>query len=317
VAEKHGSGRPGTTGVAIYFPNSLLFQTPATGLSSYTAIANRFASSSLWDDYLAFHYTGRAFTATARQTVVPGSGSTVTAPGLGKIQMTKVKASGTVAAPGRPVLLSTDITAQNLGHVLLFAGYYDSKSKSLYVADMDYLKSSETRQVDGVYYPIWPTGAFTLEFEWEPLVFYISDGKNSVSALLTPSSYGATAEEAEYTVDGTYTYTSGESRYARLYFRNGVLRQVYGFTSDSSTGSPHEIYPQTGDRFTVLERWMDLDSQGRVVKQATQKGGTLTFGTQMFTWKELDAAKGDYVVGFIAEDLDGNKQQVYTQVTVK
>jgi len=37
----------------------------------------------------------------------------------------------------------------------------------------------------------------------------------------------------------------------------------------------------------------------------------------MFTWQELDAAVGDYVVGLIAEDLDGNKQQVYAQVTVQ
>ncbi len=317
VAEKHGSGKSGATGVAIYFPNSLLFRTPATGPASYTVIASRFAQSSLWDDYLAFHYTGRAFEAAAQQAVVPESSAAVTVPGQGKIQMSAVKASGKVAAPGSPIVLSTDITAQNLGYVLLFAGYYDNKSNSLYVADMDYLESSDTRQVDGVYYPVWPSGAFTLEFEWEPLVFYISDGENSVPALLTPSSYGATAEEAEYTVDGTYTYASGESRYARLYFRNGVLRQVYGFTSESSTGSPHEIYPQTGDRFTVLDRWLDLDSQGRVVRQATQEGGTLTFGTQMFTWEELDAAAGDYVVGFIAQDLDGSKQQVYTQVTVR
>lgn len=37
----------------------------------------------------------------------------------------------------------------------------------------------------------------------------------------------------------------------------------------------------------------------------------------MFTWVELDAAAGDYVVGFMAEDLDGNKQQSFVQVTVR
>ena len=62
---------------------------------------------------------------------------------------------------------------------------------------------------------------------------------------------------------------------------------------------------------------MDLDEQGRVVNQATEEGETLTFGEAMFTWSTLDAAPGDYVVGLIAEDLDGNKQQVYAQVTVE
>jgi hypothetical protein len=200
---------------------------------------------------------------------------------------------------------------------MLFAGYFDRESSSLFVADMDYLESSDTRQVDGVYYPVWPTGEFTLEFEWEPLVYYISDGATLAAALLTPASYGATDEEAVYTVDGVYTFASGDSRYARLYFQDGRLRQVFGFTGDGSAGAPREIHPQTGDSFTVLDQWLDLDAQGRVENRATQEGGTLTFGDQMFTWQELDAAAGDYVVGLIAIDLDGNRQEVYTQVSVQ
>jgi hypothetical protein len=62
---------------------------------------------------------------------------------------------------------------------------------------------------------------------------------------------------------------------------------------------------------------MDLDERGRVVQIATQEGGTLTFGDQMFTWEELDAAPGAYIVGFIVEDLDGNAFEVYEQVTVE
>ena len=317
VAEKHGSGKSGATGVAIYFPNSLLFRTPATGPTSYTAIASRFANSSLWDDYLAFHYTGRAFDASAQQAAVPESGAAITAPGQGATQMSPVVASDTVAAPGNPILLSTDISAQNLGYVMLFAGYYDQASNALFMADMDYLESSDTRQVDGVYYPVWPAGEFTLEFEWEPLVYYLSDGTDSVPALLTPASYGASGEEAVYTVDGTYTFATGESRRARLYFQNGALRQVFGFTGDGAAGAPREIHPQSGDRFTVLEQWLDLDAQGRVVNRAAQQGGTLTFRDQMFSWQELDAAAGDYIVGFVAVDLDGNRQEVFARVSVQ
>jgi len=37
----------------------------------------------------------------------------------------------------------------------------------------------------------------------------------------------------------------------------------------------------------------------------------------MFSWKELDAAAGEYLVGFLAEDLDGNRTEVYERVTVE
>ena len=317
VAERHGAGKPGASGVAIYFPNSQLYGTPATGPASYTAIANTLSQGSLWDDYLAYHYTGRAFDPSDRQPIQPEEGAAVAAPGRGEITLTPITLSDDVAAPGQPVLLSTDVTARNLGHIYLFAGYIDPQANSLYIADMDYLESADTREVEGVYYPVWPEEAFTLEFEWEPLMFAISDGVDTVTALLSPQTYGVAPEEAVYTVDGIYSYASGESRYARLYFRDGLLRQVYGFNGDDSTGAPWEIYPEAGDRFTVLEQWLDLDTQGRVVDRVTQEGGALTFGDQTFSWRELDAAVGDYVVGFIAEDLDGTRQQAYAQVRVE
>ena len=159
---------------------------------------------------------------------------------------------------------------------------------------------------------------YVLIVPWEPIVFAIDDGVNSVVARFTPETYGADIEDAVYTVDGTYTYADGgETRHARLYFQNGLLRQVFGFTGTNGNGAPHEIHPQTGDQFTVLEQWMDLDANGRVAQTTTQEGGTLTFGDDTFYWIDLDAAAGEYIVGFIVEDLDGNKTEAFNQITVE
>lgn len=319
IAEKHGSNKPGSFGVAIYFPVSQLYRSPEAGPASYTAIANRFATESLWDDFLAFHYTGRNFEATAKNAVVPARTTAVRAPGAGQIEAGAITASGTVAAPGKPVTLRTRITGENVGYVYVFTGFYDQSANSIFVADTDYLESSDTQQVSGVAYPVWPQqGGFTLEFDWEPLMFAISDGTTSETALFTPQAYGSTREEATYTVDGTYTYQDGgETQSARLYFRNGVLRQVFGFTGADENGAPREITPQAGDTFTIQEQWMDLDQSGKVTATTTQAGGVLTFGDQPFTWKEQNAAAGDYIVGFIVEDLDGNTTQTYKQVKVQ
>ncbi len=95
------------------------------------------------------------------------------------------------------------------------------------------------------------------------------------------------------------------------------MRQAFGFTGESEASAPREIIPKAGDEFTVLERWLDLDSSGQVSGDAFQEGKTLTFGQRMFTWKTLDAAAGDYAVGFVVEDLDGNQQQALTRITVR
>ncbi len=319
VAEKHGPKKSGATGISIYFPNSQLYRSPTTGPQSYTVIADRFSELSLWDDYLAYHYTGRSFDLDSRTVVIPDSSAAMRAPGSGAVIISAITSSDGVASPDNPVLLSADIQGENIGYIYLFVGYYDSTSNSIFVADMDYLESPETREIEGVYYPVWGDGEeFTLEFEWEPLMFAISNGQDKPLALLHPRSYGANPELAVYTVDGIYTFADdGESRYARLYFSDGSLRQVFGFTGEDFAGSPREIIPQPGDQFTILERWMDLDSSGQVSQVINQEGGSLTFVDQTFTWEELWAAPGQYIVGYMVEDLDGNLYQAFTQIMVE
>jgi hypothetical protein len=316
IAEKHGPKKPGASGVSIYFPNSQLYQTPVAGAPSYTAVARRFAGESLWDDFLAFHYTGQPIQAGRNEIAVPSAA--VRGPGTGSIQVSPLSLSSQVAAIGQPIDLSLDISGENIGYVYLLVGYIDQSANSINVADSDYLASPDTQEVDGVFYPDWGVGDFTMDFQWEPLMFALNDGTNTVQALLTPETYGAAPEEAVYTVEGRYTFADGnEDRHARLYLSNGVMRQVFGFTGENGTGAPREIIPQPGDQFTVLEKWFDLDQNGQVVETVFQQGGTLTFSDQPFTWVELDAAPGEYIVGFIIEDLDGQQYPVYETVTVQ
>ena len=317
IAKKNGVKKPAANGISVYFPNSQLYQLPATGMPSYTPIADRFAAVSLWDDFLTYHYTGRRFDIDAAPLESAGRSASFIPPGAGALSAGPVSLSAETATADQPVLLSSDISGDNIGHIYLFAGFYDRAGNAIFVADTEYLESDQVRELGGIYYPDWGAGDFTLEFEWEPIVYAISDGTESVVALLTPRTFGLTRAEATYTVDGLYTYAGGEQRHARLVFQEGVLVQVLGFNSATETGAPREILPASGDTFTVLEQWLDLDSNGRVAAQSTQTGGTLTFSDQMFFWEELDAAPGLYVVGFIVEDLDGKRIQTFGTVTVE
>lgn len=319
ITEKHGPKKPAASGISIYFPNSQLYQSRYAGHDSYTTIARRFATESLWDDFLNYHYTGKSFDLGAGVVAVPERGAAVVGPGAGEIEVSPITLSADRVAPGETILLSTDIRGTNVGYVLLFAGFFDQESNSIFVADTDYLESDDTREIDGVYYPDWgEEGDFTMEFEWEPIVFAINDGVDSVAALFSPEVYGASPEQAVYTVEGIYTYTDGgESRSARLYFSDGVLQQVFGYTGEGGTGAPREIIPNAGDTFTVLGRWLDLNERGTVEQTVTLAGGTLTFGDEAFSWEALDAAAGQYVAGFIVQDLDGNAYESFEVVTVE
>lgn len=316
IAERHGSGKQGSTGLSIYFPNSALYGSPLAGPRSYTAIADRFAADSLWDDFLAFHYVNRGFDEQTREAVIPGSSFPIRAPGLGSISVSEVTASSSVAAPNQPVRLSVDISGENIGYIYLFVGYLDQTSNSIAVLDTDFLESGETSEVNGVFYPVWSTD-FTLNFTWDPVVFAINDGQTSAVALFTPQTFGATAENAQYAVDGIYTFAeSGESVDARLFFQNEGLAAAFGITGDGDTGAPREITPSQGDTFTVLQKWIETTSTGSA-QAAYENGDTVVFSSQPLAWEQLFAAAGEYVVGFIIEDLDGNQYPVYTQITVQ
>jgi hypothetical protein len=62
---------------------------------------------------------------------------------------------------------------------------------------------------------------------------------------------------------------------------------------------------------------MDLDGAGNVTEITPIAGESLVIGENSFQWEEIYAASGEYVIGFIIEDLDGNSYPVYTKVIVE
>ncbi len=313
VAEKNGPGKPGSTGVSIYFPNTDLYGSSAAGPRSYNVAAKRFVDESLWDEFLNYFYTGSGFQSDARSASAPADGAAVRSPGAGGITLSPVTLSAETAAPGKPVLMSADVAGENIGYIKLFVGEVDPAAQSVRLIDSDYLQFGETREVNGVYYPDYGYTDFRLEFEWEPYVTAVTDGSTNAVALFNPVAYGGDMATAQYAVDGIYTYgADGTSLTARATFRAGILQQVFSYQADNGTGSPWEIVPAAGDTFTVQEQWLDMDAEGNVVNTAYEPGKTVTFGEgETLRWTELNAAPGQYVVGFVVEDLDGNETQRY------
>jgi len=240
-------------------------------------------------------------------------------PGAGTVTVSNISATANRVSPGGSITLSTTISGENIGYIYLFTGLVDSASKSIFVADTDYVESPTTGTENGVYYPIWPNAqSFKLNFDFEPLVFTITDGTNSGIALLNPVSYGASADQAVYAVDGIYTFSeTGETRAAQLLFKNEYLFQVMGFVGGSTAGAASEITPNQGDTFTITYKWLDLDANGKVSKISTSEGDVLTFGSKPFQWSQEYLPSGDYLIGFLVADLDGNVTPVYTTITVQ
>lgn len=342
VAEVHGSNKPGATGLSIYFPNSKLYKETATAdaETQYTHLASRFATASLWDDFLALHYTGqpidpaaadptvlqpRAIAADPNQLAAaeatPAPAEAVEAPGAGQaITIAPIVLSADEITEDESVTLSTQITGDNVAYVYLYVSYYDEESESYLTADETFIAADNTREIDGVTYPDWGSeGVGELEVDWEPTIYFMSDGTNEEFAYFEPEIYGVTAEEDTYTVRGIYTFAeSGNTRDAVMRFNGaGDMQSVFGFAGANGSGAPREIIPTSGDTFTILEEWFEYDESADGTGQFVDyEGGTLTFGDKRFEMVPYYAYAGDYTLGIIVEDMNGDIYEEYADITV-
>jgi len=317
IAEKHGSAKPGATGISIYFPNAALYQQAASSHDTYTTVANRFANQTLWDDFLAFHYAGDQVK-TPEEAGAAVAELDVIAPGAGQIEINPIVAEDTAVAPGEITSLETEIRGERLGYIYLFVGHYYEEYNSILIADTDFVEA-ERKLVGGVYYPDWgEDNEVPLFFNWEASLWQINDGVTSDFVLFVPESFGAAEGEATYSVEGVYTSANtGESRDALAFFKNGELTRVLGFFGEGDVAAPHQIQVRPGDTFTVLHHWIDIiDSDEGIVEYTTSEGTTFTFGNQPLTWEIFPAFEGSYLVGFMAEDLEGNLYEEYTWIDV-
>jgi hypothetical protein len=231
------------------------------------------------------------------------------------IRVAPITLSAEVTFPGEPVTIETVVSGSNVGFIYTFIGRLLPDEDALIIEDMDYIFSEEDREAGGVVYPVWPEEAFDVAYDWEPTVYAVSNGAESVRVLFAPESYG---ESPTYSVEAIYHFADGSAdRRATLFFRDGVLVRAITFTgpATSSAGAPWEVRPKAGDSVTLLQRGYNLSDESEE-ELYSREAGTLTFGDEPLFIEETPAPSGNYVVGVIAEDLDGNSYEAYEIVFV-
>ncbi len=340
ITEKHGSEKSGSTGFTIFFPNSELYQITFDGSDTqYTSSVGRFATASVWDDFLTFHYTGDTFDPAAADLTVltpaqseqtdftqaveesaPVAGVEVVPPGAGQITIAPITISASEIGPDGSVTLSTEVTGSNVGYIYYYISYYDETSGSYLTADMDFISAETTKESGGIFYPDWGNeGVIPIEFDWEPTLFYMSDGNeaNDQFAFFEPSVYGADQSGDIYTVRGVYTFTQDGTQVEAVmeFSGDGEMQNIFGFDGEGGSGAPHQITPQSGDTFTIYDEWLEFD-QNPEGALTDYLGGTMTFGDAPFKFVPYYAFSGNYTLGIVVEDLNGNRTAEYIELTV-
>jgi len=319
VAEVHGSKLPGASGISIYFPVSQHYwEGGVYSYERYSVITERFSKSSLWDDFLAFHYAGQDF-----GQGVPSIDTRTIAPGYSEISISPpVITPSNISVDHPEINIQVDIGGDRIAYIY-FVSMYRYEDRLLFYQS-DYILGDENMEVNGVVYPSYQrkNGVKHVNLDYEITATAVTDGKTAAFAVLEPEVYGLTPADIIYSVKGFYVYSeTGQKVSARMYFYNygdNEMRNIVGYFGNEEHGTaPAEINPKKGDQFTFLDSWWVVDEEGDVTDQL-RDGNTLTFGDTLFQQGGTPefVYPGEYFLGIGVEDMDGNQTFSFSPVTL-
>lgn len=321
VSEKHGEDMAGSNGIAFHFPDSDIYY--FTEFNSefppyYAESSYKFLEQSVWDEFLAYHYTGEEFAPQQGETTSPSRTATIVAPGASEMTIGPVEISDTDISGDEVVTVSTDVQG-NVAYIHTALYFWDEASQSYWIGDVSYYVADNTTTIDGVNMPDYGESPIHVEYEWSPSLYALTDGTHEAFVLLQPYEYLSTDGETVYEVYGQYTeVTGGIPVEASLFFDadgNFLYAYAYPDADDNGASSPVEITPQIGDTFSDYVQFYTYDANDEPIYNYELSDDVFTWSEEGFSFYTSYPADGDYAVGIIAYDFDNNFVANYEFIT--
>ena len=312
VAEKHGINMSGSNGIAFHFPDSDLYyytEFNAEFPPYYAESSSRFLEQSVWDEFLAYHYTGEEFAPQEGIAMAPSRTAEIVAPGASQMTVAPIQISDTEISGYETVTVSTTVEG-NVAYIHTALYFWDEASESYWIGDVSYYIADNTITVDGVNMPDYGESPVQVQYDWSPSLYTLTDGEHDAFVLLEPAEYLSADGETVYQVYGQYTDAlSGTPVEASLYFdADGNFLYAYAFPDEDENGAstPVEITPQIGDQFTDYVQYYTFDSNDNPTFSYELSDDVFTWGEQGFSFYASYPVDGQYAVGIVAYDFDNN-----------
>jgi len=174
-----------------------------------------------------------------------------------------------------------------------------------------------TRTVGGVSVPDWRE-PLVAQVAIQPFLRLLTDGRDWAFGFVRPQAPGPAAV-GDYTLEALYRSTWGRNQYrAEVTFAgSGEAQNVLVFRDVLGGAAPRSVNPRRGDRFAPLLRlYRQADTGEGVVEKAVVQGNTLKWRDNL-RWKAEPLLPGVYLIGFVAQDLDGQPHRRYTELLVR
>ena len=313
VVEKHGINMSGSNGIAFHFPDSDLYYFTEFNEEFppyYSESSQKFLEQSVWDEFLAYHYTGEEFAPQEGVAMAPSRTAEIVAPGASQLTVAPIQISDTEISGDETVTVTTTVEG-NVAYIHTALYFWDPDAETYWIGDVSYYIAENTVTVDGVNLPDYGESPVQVQYEWSPTLYSLTDGEHNAFVLLEPAEYLSADGETVYQLYGQYTDAlSGTPVEARLYFdADGNFLYAYAFPDEDDNGAstPVEITPQIGDQFTDYVQFYTFDADNNASFSYELSDDVFTWGEQGFSFYSSYPVDGEYAVGIVAYDFDNNQ----------
>jgi hypothetical protein len=321
IAEKHGPSMSGSNGIAFHFPDSDLYHFTEFNDDFppyYAESSESFLKQSVWDEFLAYHYTGEEFVPQEGVAMSPSRIAQVTGPGASEMTVGPIQISDLEISGDETVTVSTTVEG-NVSYIHTALYFWDPNTESYWIGDVSYYIAENTTTVGGVNVPDYGESPIHVEYEWSPTLYSLTDGEHDAFVLLEPAEYLSAEGKTVYSVYGQYTDVLSKTPVdAMLYFdADGNFLYAYAFPDEDDNGAstPVELTPQVGDQFTDYVQYYTYASNDQPVYDYELSDDVFTWGEQGFSFYSSYPVDGQYAVGIIAYDFDNNFQANFEFIT--
>ncbi|MBI5952877.1 MAG: hypothetical protein HY865_14565 [Chloroflexi bacterium] len=176
----------------------------------------------------------------------------------------------------------------------------------------EYIPANLDKQTGGLLRPDWGD-PISLSIPLRPSLTLLTDGVDSAFAFCIPEGYRVSG----CYLDGQFTTAAeGSQSRARITFDDdGKITEILAFKQQRMKSTPRPVTPKPGDTFAPFVQ--ALTEEGGMWTSETILSTALTFGDQPFRLEKESLIPGEYLVGILAQDLDGGFNRKYVPMAVE
>jgi hypothetical protein len=240
----------------------------------------------------------------------------VTAPGTGNYKIGAMQLEADKIASGESLNLSVQISGENIAFLFTEVYYKDLEFAYYYgPVTQEYVRSAVEKEANGLVHPVWDQ-EINLSLEIKPIIRVVTDGMNAAFAFMHPVGYGS----EEYQLEGLFTKNgSGNLNKARLKFDNtGELTDKRVIQEKHGRLVTHDLAIKSGDMFIPgVHVLTALNLSNPRMHTLHGISGTLNKLEDPFHWVDEAALAGDYLLGLVVEDFNGDQTRHYVPFTIE